>query len=311
MVPTSPSTDGAGPAGVPRPDGRRELRADCARCTGLCCVAPAFVASADFAVDKPAGQPCRHLAGDDRCGVHAQLRERGFPGCTVFDCFGAGQHLSEVTFAGRHWRDDPGTAAALFAGFGVMRQLHELLWHLTEALPLPVPAELADALRAELAATRRASELAADELTALDVPPARRQVGELLQRVSEHVRAGLPQSGDDRRGADLIGADLRGAALHGAGLRGAYLIGADLRAADLRRADLLGADLRGADLRGADLGSALFLTQPQLTAARGDAATRIPAVLSRPAHWAGGPRPVSRGRRPRPSGSAARPSPGG
>ncbi len=51
-------------------DGRHDLRADCGRCAGLCCVAPAFTASADFAIDKPAGQPCPnqpppgHAGGD-------------------------------------------------------------------------------------------------------------------------------------------------------------------------------------------------------------------------------------------------------
>jgi uncharacterized protein YjbI with pentapeptide repeats len=79
--------------------------------------------------------------------------------------------------------------------------------------------------------------------------------------------------------------DLRGARLRGASLRGAYLIGADLRGADLRTADLLGADLRAADVRGTDLGECLFLTQPQVEAAIGDAATRIPAALNRPAYW--------------------------
>jgi hypothetical protein len=54
-------------------------------------------------------------------------------------------------------------------------------------------------------------------------------------------------------------------------------------------------------VRGADLGDALFLTQPQVGAARGDAATAIPPVLSRPAHWAATAtatgRPVRRRRR--------------
>jgi uncharacterized protein YjbI with pentapeptide repeats len=63
------------------------------------------------------------------------------------------------------------------------------------------------------------------------------------------------------------------------------LIGADLRGADLREADLIGADLRAADLRGADLTGALFLTRGQVQSAVGDAATRIPLRLPRPAHW--------------------------
>ncbi|HEY3438708.1 MAG TPA: pentapeptide repeat-containing protein, partial [Actinotalea sp.] len=35
-----------------------ELVADCSRCAGLCCVVPAFVRSADFAITKPAQTPC-------------------------------------------------------------------------------------------------------------------------------------------------------------------------------------------------------------------------------------------------------------
>ena len=281
---------------------------------GLCCVAPAFVASADFAVDKPAGQPCRHLGDDSRCGIHAELRERGFPGCAVFDCFGAGQHVTQGTFGGRDWRDAPGLAASMSTAFGVMRQLHELLWHLTEALTLPVPGVLAAELSSALEHARQLSDGGPDELAALDVGPHRQAVGALLQQASEHVRAGLPQCGVDHRGADLMGADLRRMPLRGASLRGAYLIGADLRGADLRRADLLGTDLRAADLRGADLGSSLFLTQPQVEAARGDAATTVPPVLTVPAHWAPGGgtgSAVRRGRRPRPSARAAPPSPGG
>ncbi|MFD9802156.1 pentapeptide repeat-containing protein [Streptomyces sp. NPDC059071] len=55
--------------------------------------------------------------------------------------------------------------------------------------------------------------------------------------------------------------------------------------ADLSLADLIGADLRDADLSGADLTGALFLTQPQLNSARGDAATRLPEGFERPGHW--------------------------
>ena len=116
---------------------RLELRADCSRCVGLCCVALAFAASADFALDKPAGDACPHLGSDHGCGIHARLREEGFPGCVAYDCFGAGQHLTQVTFAGVDWRQSSATAVRMFDAFTVMRQLHELLWYLAEALALP------------------------------------------------------------------------------------------------------------------------------------------------------------------------------
>ncbi len=116
-------------------DARADLRADCSRCVGLYCVAPAFTASADFAIDKPAGRPCPNVRPDTRCSIHSNLREQGFPGCAVFDCFGAGQHVVQVTFGAGDWQS-PETAEAMFAVFPVMRQLKELLRYLVEALTL-------------------------------------------------------------------------------------------------------------------------------------------------------------------------------
>jgi uncharacterized protein YjbI with pentapeptide repeats len=274
---------------------RRDLRADCARCFGLCCVVPAFSASADFAIDKAAGQPCPHLSPGFRCGIHRQLRPRGFPGCAVYDCFGAGQKVAQVTFGGQDWQQAPRTARQMFAAFTVMRQLHELLWYLAEALALPAARPLRGELRRALEQTERLSGSRAGALVALDVAGHRQQVNALLVRASELVRSGLgpPGSRADHRGADLTGADLRGASLRGASLRGARLVGADLTGADLTGADLTGADLRAADLCGADLAGAIFLTQSQLDAARGDARTGLPASLARPAHWWPDARPSS------------------
>lgn len=267
------------------PDGRRNLRADCERCFGLCCVAPAFSASADFAVDKGAGQACHNLQSDFRCAIHNNLREQGFPGCTVYDCFGAGQKVAQVTFDGQDWRRTPRIAVQMFTVFTIMRQLHELLWYLTEALTLQPARSLHDELSLALDETERLTYNGPDDLVELDVAAHRQDVNALLLRASELVRAEVPHQRIDRRGADFIGKNLRGADLRGANLRGAYLIGADLRHADLKMADLTGADLRGADLRGADLTESIFLTQSQLDAAKGNLNTKLPPSFTRPPHW--------------------------
>ncbi|MFD5366771.1 pentapeptide repeat-containing protein [Streptomyces sp. NPDC127103] len=262
------------------------LRGDCANCFGLCCVALPFAKSSDFAVDKAPGEPCRNLQEDFRCGIHTRLRTSGFQGCTVYDCFGAGQQVSQVTFGGVSWREAPETASRMYDVFYVMRQLHELLRYLTEALARPAARPVHAELRTALARVEELTGGSADDLEQLRVPEVRAEVNELLLRTSTLVRAtagGRPRS---RRGADLIGKRLRGAKLRGTDLRGALLIAADLTAADLTLADLIGADLRDADLSGADLTGALFLTQPQLNAARGNAATRLPEGFERPAHWA-------------------------
>ena len=271
----------------------------------MCCVAPAFARSADFAIDKPAGQPCPNLelhkqpgpnpeldnqtrpAGGSGfgCGIHTELRQRGFAGCTVYDCFGAGQKVAQVTFAGRDWRRAPASAPLMFAVFATMRPLHELLWYLTEARDLPAAAPLHDRLDDAIARTRRLTDLPAEDLARVDVDAHRGTVVPLLRHASDLARAKVRGRRQPYQGRNVVGKDLRRTDLRGADLRGASAVGVDLRGADLTGADVTGADLRGADLRGADLRGALFLIQSQLDAARGDGATRLPAALSRPGHW--------------------------
>ena len=73
-----------------------ELYPDCSRCEAICCVALAFDASAEFAVDKAAGEPCRHLTATNRCRIHSRLPEHGFSGCAKYDCYGAGQRATAL-----------------------------------------------------------------------------------------------------------------------------------------------------------------------------------------------------------------------
>lgn len=262
-----------------------ELEADCSRCVGLCCVALAFVASADFAIDKPPGEPCPHLNSAFRCEIHTELRQRGFPGCTVFDCLGAGQQVSQAIYGGRDWVNNPEIASQMFEVFARERELHLLLWHLREALQLPDAAPLAPPVRRAFLRLEALSAQAPEALLDLDVAAQTRSARTLLRRVSALARANAPGPHVDYANADLIGAKLGRADLRGANLRGTQLVAADLRDADLRWADLTVADLRNADLRGADLSEALFVRQAQMDAARGDARTRLPPRLNRPAHW--------------------------
>ncbi|CAM5648782.1 hypothetical protein SCALM49S_02353 [Streptomyces californicus] len=202
-------------------DGQNALRADCANCFGLCCIALTLTASSDFAIDKEAGRPCPNLRDDFGCGIHARLRAKGFPGCTVYDCFGAGQKVSQQTYGGRDWRSYADHAAQMFQLFPVMRQLHELLWYLTEALARPEARSLHTELRRALEETERHTARPAVDFAALDVGGHRDQAAGLLRRTSGLVRATAPRrTKRNRAGAVLLGARLRGADLRGADLLG-------------------------------------------------------------------------------------------
>ncbi|MCT9868879.1 pentapeptide repeat-containing protein [Paenarthrobacter aurescens] len=271
------------------------LRPDCGNCFALCCTALGFTRSADFAIDKPAAVACPNMADDFSCSIHQRLLPRGFRGCTVFDCFGAGQVVSQGTFAGTSWTQDPSSKSSMFAVFKVVRQLHEMLWYLAEARQRtfdPDLASTADHLSERIAATAQGD---ASTVLGADVETLHGEVRVLLMEVSEELRASY--GAEDKQtldggprhlemsGADLMGANLANRGLCGADLRSAYLIGANLRNSDLTAVDLLGADLRGAQLHGADLSKALYLTQPQINAAEGDSTTLLPERLTRPTQW--------------------------
>lgn len=258
------------------------LADDCARCVGLCCVALELTRSADFAINKPAGQPCPNLDDGFRCQIHPRLRESGFPGCAAYTCFGAGQRIT-ATFAGGDWREDPDLAAEMFALLPRTRAIHELLWLLRCALAEQLPDALRGRLELAHLETEQLAELDPQQVRTLDLGAHRDRVNAELLAASAHLRG--PTPGRDLRGADLVGARLAHADLRRASLRGARLMGADLSGADLRRADLTGADLRNARLHGADLREALFLSRAQLASAQGSGGTRLPTSLDRPVHW--------------------------
>lgn len=262
------------------------LAADCGACAALCCAGPVFVRSADFAIDKPAGVPCPHLAGDLGCTIHDRLRASGFPGCAVYDCLGAGQRLT-AELGGRAALADPRVAATAHAALPLLRAVHEVAWLLDEAIALGLRHGWAGRDSLPTLVTTAAG-LAARPigLTRADVAQLRAVANPVLVELSEEVRGQVRPTPSDRRGAVLVGVDLRGADLRAASLRGAQLVGADLRGADLCSADLTGADLRGARLGAADLREVLFCHPSQLEAASADRTTRLSAGRPRPAHWA-------------------------
>jgi uncharacterized protein YjbI with pentapeptide repeats len=267
---------------------RSRLRADCENCFGLCCVALPYAKSADFAKDKEAGTPCQNLQDDYRCKIHTNLRKSGFRGCAVYECFGAGQKVSQITYEGKDWRNHPDLTEEMFEVFPIMQQLHEMLCYLKEALGFEDARPLYKELQAAFKGTEHLTNQNPQTILTIDVPAHRAVVNELLLRTSELVRAKVPAprlKNKIGRGSDLIGAKLKGADLRGTSLRGALLIAADLRDADMRITDLIGADFRDADLSGANLIGSFFLTQAQVNAAKGDRKTKLPPSLDIPDHW--------------------------
>ncbi|WP_225445757.1 pentapeptide repeat-containing protein [Paenibacillus arenosi] len=271
---------------------KNRYRADCETCFDLCCVALPYAKTADFAFDKASGIPCRNLQEDYRCSIHTQLRKSGFRGCTVYECFGAGQKVSQFTYDGQDWRDNPATAKEMFHVLPIMQQLHEMLYYLHEALHLKEAQPIHEHLKLAIVETERLTQLTPSAILQLPVADHRATINPLLVQASESVRSNVTNSSrfmDNQRnlikGRDCIGANLSGADLKGGNLRGVLFIAANLQNADMRMTDLIGADLRDADLRGANLEGSIFLTQAQVNSANGDKSTKLPTGLHAPEHW--------------------------
>ncbi len=272
---------------------RKGLTADCSKCFGLCCTALNIIASSDFPINKPAGTPCMNLQSDYSCQIHSQLRGIGFKGCTVFDCLGAGQIVSQVTFNGKSWRDNPETREKMFQVFPIMEQIYEMIAYAAEAMSYDIPNDLSDELSQKLKELQDLTKLGADELLSLDLVMYRFSLNELLTVASDSIREnfiakliGAKKVKDfDHARADWMGKKLKDKDLRANDFRGAYLIAADMRNADLRAVNFIGADLRDADISGADLSTSMFLTQMQINSAKGDVKTKLPSHIQRPSHW--------------------------
>lgn len=94
-----------------------ELRSDCSNCCGLCCVAPAQLNTQAFGADKPADTPCRYLDEQHRCTIHEARPEHGYAGCETFECYGAGQWITQHLFSGASWAESEDLAAQMFNAY--------------------------------------------------------------------------------------------------------------------------------------------------------------------------------------------------
>lgn len=263
----------------------KSLKIDCEKCFGLCCVSLYFSKSDGFPHNKDAGKPCINLKSDFKCSVHNNLYTKGLKGCIGYDCFGAGQKISQITFNGEDWSDSSEHSQKMFESFYVMRQLHEMLWYLNEAFNLQKDTVLKEGIKKLIDSTNNLTLLDADSLLQINIANHRDKVNVFLRKTSDMIRRKSPKSNNNLESKTYFGKDFRNLDLRGADLRGAFLIAANLKGMNLAGADFIGADLRDADFSGADLSKSIFLTQSQINSAKGDKSTKLPTNITKPNHW--------------------------
>lgn len=108
--------------------GKLPTRSDCDNCAALCCIAYPSDDMPGFAARKEGGEPCPKLDACGRCTIYDRRKDEGFAGCLAFECFGAGQYVTQALFGSRDWRDDPDLLAPMIECFLAVRPAFDLLY---------------------------------------------------------------------------------------------------------------------------------------------------------------------------------------
>ncbi|MCO7120422.1 pentapeptide repeat-containing protein [Ihubacter massiliensis] len=268
-------------------DLRAQLHIDCGKCCGLCCTALYFSKSEGFPSNKKAGKPCPNLLSDFRCKIHSQLSQEGLKGCIAYDCFGAGQKVTQMIYSGSAWKTmPPDRAQEMFDVFIRVYQLHQILWYLIEALSLTAAQKHKNELKGLILKIQTTVGNSPADICSCDIEAYRKRVNHVLKEVGDSVGESV---GGNKTGkldeSEYLGRQFGKADLSGQDFSMALMIASDLSGCKLRGTNFLGADLRDTDLSNADLSESIFLTQMQINEAKGNKHTRLPDWLERPDHW--------------------------
>ena len=92
------------------------FRADCSKCCGLCCVVPDHWPCRAFSLTNQQ-KPLAPSERRHRCAIHATRQIHGYTACAAFDCFGAGQWITQTLFGGARWTQSSDLARQMFSAY--------------------------------------------------------------------------------------------------------------------------------------------------------------------------------------------------
>lgn len=258
---------------------------NCGECCGLCCVALYCTKSDGFPHDKEMGAACVNLLEDYKCKVHSKLLQRGLKGCLAYDCFGAGQFLTQQLKYLPDWRTgSPKEADKISNSYIVVLRVHQTLWYLSQCLILRLPQSEKERARSLINEGNALIEKPVEMLAILDPQPFCERSNEYLKHVCS-IYETISSNVSNLQSSNYMGKNMQRKNLARFDFRMSLLIAANLMQADLHGANFLGADMRDTNICNTDLSQCLFLTQIQINSARGNHNTILPPYLNKPRVW--------------------------
>lgn len=249
-----------------------KLKIDCKQCCGLCCVALYCQKEDSFPQNKEAGKPCIELNSDFTCKIHASLLDKKMKGCISYDCFGAGQNVTQNFYHGASWVDHK----EMFTTYLNVYHLKQMHWYLLESL-LFLPFKEIEIKNY----IRMIEDLLVSNSIVINAYP----IDRLHQQVNAILKEGIQSRATQKQKKNMLGIDLAHKDLSKMDFSMAFMMESNLQNSNLKDACFLGADMRNCNLKGADLSECFYLTQAQVNSCSGDNKTKLPSYIEKPIVW--------------------------
>lgn len=262
----------------------QSLKPDCSKCSGLCCTALFFSETDGFPESKSAGKPCINLQKDFRCKIHGELEKSKMKGCIGYDCFGAGQQVTQSIYFGQTWRNVPKQAKEIFDVFIAVFQLYQIRYFLLESMAILPAKVLQDDIKALIEKNEMICNCKPQNIIIFNIENHRNKVNVLLKQVCSLVQKSL-HCENKKCPSDFLGGNFKDKDMRGLDLSTKLLIAANFNNCVFDGTIFLGADTRDADFSNADLRDAVFLSQGQINSAKGNRNTKLPQYLDHPITW--------------------------
>lgn len=261
-----------------------ELKVDCSKCSGLCCTALFFSKIDGFPENKVAGKPCTKLKSDYHCKIHQELEKRNMKGCIGYDCFGAGQHVTQCIYKGETWQTSQEQSQEIFDVFVIVFQLYQIRYFLEESI-LVIPAkELWSDIKNLINENEALCHSTPKSILDIDIESYRNKVNIILKQVCTSIIKCFKNS-DNKRLTDFLGRSFKKRDMSGLDLSMKLLIATNFDSCTFDGTVFLGADTRDTDFSNSDLRESVFLSQGQINSAKGNTNTKLPKHLDYPVTW--------------------------
>lgn len=261
-----------------------KLKIDCSKCSSLCCTALFFSKMDGFPENKEAGKPCIKLQNNFLCKIHHELETKNMKGCIGYDCFGAGQHVTQTIYKGETWQTSKEKSKEIFDAFIMIFQLYQIRYFLEESKIIIPAKELWSEVQELINENETICNSAPQNILDFDIENYRNKVNIILKQVCASVIKGFKNS-SNKGLTEFLGRNFKKRDLSGSDLSMKLLIAADFDGCKFDGTIFLGADTRDTNFSNADLREAVFLTQGQINSAKGNRNTKLPVHLDYPVTW--------------------------